>query len=419
VTGLLTGQGVRLFGVHLLTSEAQRAVLENLAAATSGRVAAASDARDLGATYGAVAADVVRQVRVTYRSEAAGPTPVSVMVGADQPASAPAVVDLPAAVVPPAPAPPPAVPAKAGAGALLLGGGTGFRAQALLCGLVLIRPRRSLLARQRGRVPAARQQLKARTGELVERTLERRGRRQALGARLEMAGIALRPGEYVVLVGGAATLALVTGLLLGGLFPGLLLAGAALVLARLLLRSRTTKRRTDLEKQLPDLLQQLISSLRAGYGVMQAIDAASREMADPMAGELHRLFTEVQLGRDLTESLRALSGRLAGQDFEWVVQAIEINREVGGELVEVLESVADTIRARDHLRRQVKTLSAQGRLSARILLAMPFVMAGLLSLMSPGYLTPLFSQAIGILVVGVLLMVIGWVWTRRLVRPRF
>ena len=420
VTQVLRDEHVRVFGVHLVTTEAQQAVLEDLAAATSGRFVAASSVADLGSAYAAVATDVVRQARVTYRSEAGGATPVSVLVGPDEVRSNELLLELPPLPVATPTAPVGPAPEAGDAGsALVVGGVCVFLGLVALWSFVLIRPRRSLLARRRRSSSAVRGQLKARAGEVVERTLERQGRRSALGARLEVAGVALRPGEYVVLVSGAVLLAFLTGAMLGGAVLGLALAATALVLAKVLLRSRTSKRQSELEKQLPDLLQQLISSLRAGYGVMQAIDAASKEMADPMAGELHRLFTEVQLGRELTESLRALADRLAGQDFEWVVQAIEINREVGGELVEVLESVAETIRARDHLRRQVKTLTAQGRLSARILLAMPFAMAALLSVLSPGYLTPLFTRGRFVVVAGAALMTTGWAWTRRLVRPQF
>lgn len=420
VTRLLTGAGVRLFGVHLLTTEAHRAVLDDLATATSGRVAGVTDPGALSATHAGIVDDVVRQVQVRYRSEAGGPTDVAVRLEPAGVASAPIVLDLPPLAAPsPAPAPP-APPAVARpVQALLLGGASMFGALLGAAWLVLVRPRRSLLAGARGTGAAGGERLKARVGEAVERTLERRGRRRALGARLEQAGVPLRPGEYVVVVAATATLSTAIGLLLGGIGLGLVLGSVAVLGSWLALRSKTGKRRTELEHQLPDLLQQLISSLRAGYGVMQAIDAAAHEMEEPMAGELRRLFTEVQLGRDLTESLRGLAARIDGEDFEWVVQAIEINREVGGELVEVLEAVASTIRARDHLRRQVKTLSAQGRLSARILLAMPFAMAALLSLLNPGYLAPLFGRGTFLLVIGAVLMSVGWVWTRRLVRPQF
>lgn len=256
---------------------------------------------------------------------------------------------------------------------------------------------------------------------MMERSLERRGRRQALGARLERAGVALRPGEYAVIVGGGAGAAFLFGMLLGGFVLGLLFGVFVYLAARLLLSSRTKKRRAALERQLPDFLQQVTSGLRAGYGVMQAIDAASREVDAPMSEELRRLVAEVQLGRDASDSLQAMAERIGGQDVEWVVQAVEINREVGGDLVEVLDAVAETIRARGHLRRQVKTLSAQGRLSARILIAMPFVMAAVLTLLSPGYLAPLVQESFGpfLLGMGLVLLTTGWLWLRSIVRPQF
>jgi tight adherence protein B len=140
-----------------------------------------------------------------------------------------------------------------------------------------------------------------------------------------------------------------------------------------------------------------------------------------MCDEIRRVVHEVQLGRPLPDSLQAMADRVGCDDFGWVVQAIEINAEVGGDLVEVLDAVASTIRARAHLRRQIRTLSAQGRLSARILLAMPFFMAGLLSLIHPGYLSPLIEASAGpfILGIGAALMIVGWLWLRRIVRLQF
>ena len=260
-----------------------------------------------------------------------------------------------------------------------------------------------------------------RVGASMERSLERRGRREVLGARLETAGIALRPGEYLVAAGGVAALGLICGLLMGGLLLGVLFAALVAAVAWLLLRMRTTKRRAVLERQLPDLLQQLTSTLRVGYGIMQALDLVARESEAPMSDELRRVVHEVQLGRALTDSLQLMADRVGGQDFGWVVQAIEINHEVGGDLVEVLDAVAETIRARARLRREIKTLSAQGRLSSRVLLAMPFLLAVLLSLLRPGWLSPFFTTRIGpvLLAVGALMMLTGWLWMRRIVRLQF
>lgn len=429
VTDKLVASRSRLFGVQLVTKEANRPVLDGLSAATKGRTVEASDAAALAATYHVIAGEALHQLRVTYRSSAHGATSLQVVIGGAPVADAmPGSIDLPAAptTVPQPVHPKARVEAPAAHGrdrtALALGGGAIFLALLLAAGGVLGRPRRSLLARERpSNRGAALHEVKQRAAAIMEHRLERKGRRDALGARLENAGLSLRPGEYVVAVSVAGAIGAVLGLMLAGVVLAVVFALIVVVVARALLTSRTNRRRTRLEKQLPDLLQQLTSSLRAGYGVMQAIDAVSRELDAPMSEELHRLVAEVQLGRELSDSMRAMAGRMGGRDFDWVVQAIEINREVGGDLVEVLEAVAETIRAREQLRRQVKTLSAQGRLSARILIAMPFVMAGVLSVMSPDYLAPFGQHAAGpvLLALGAVLLAVGWLWLRRIVRLEF
>lgn len=422
VTDRMVGEGIRLFGVRLLTDETNDIVLADLATATKGEVRQADDVTAVGASLDAVAGFAVAQLRVTYRSVRHGQTDGTILLddGAETRAAefavelppAPLVLRRPAAQEAPAPS----------SDLLVVGGASIFVALLLALRRVLARPRRSLLAANRGQVRRAKvERTKERLGAAFERTLERRGAQEAFGARLEQAGIALRPGEYLVTASVAATLACGIGTLLAGLPLGVVFAGVVAAAAHLYLGLKVSQRRSALERQLPDLLQQVTNSLRAGYGIMQSLDNAARESDAPMSDELRRVVTEVQLGRELTESLEGMSRRVAGQDFAWVVQAIEINREVGGELAGVLDAVNATIRARAHLRRQIKTLSAQGRLSARILLAMPFVMAGLLTLLNPGYLTPLFTEPAGpfLLVIGSVMMTVGWLWLRRIVRLQY
>jgi tight adherence protein B len=429
VTAKLVATRARLFGVQLVTPEANRPVLDALAAATKGQTTEASDASALAATYETVAGEAVRQIRVVYRSAAHGPTPVAVRIGAAT-AGEPATVALPAAppvttiTTLPRPVRDTTPSADSPSTAALGMGATCLFVALLLGGLALfVRPRRSLLAPERRRHtgPSAWADLKRRAGARLEAKLEQRGRRDALGARLENAGVALRPGEYLVVVAAVAAMLGFVGLVAGGVGVAVVFMAVAVLAARVVITSRTGRRRRTLDKQLPDVLQQLTSSLRAGYGIMQAIDAVSHEIGNPMREELRRLITEAQLGRELSESLHAMAGRIGGEDFSWVVQAIEINREVGGDLVEVLEAVAGTIRARAQLRRQVKTLSAQGRLSARILISMPFVMAGLLSLLNPHYLAPFADHSAGpvLIAIGGALLSVGWLWLRRIVRTEF
>jgi tight adherence protein B len=130
---------------------------------------------------------------------------------------------------------------------------------------------------------------------------------------------------------------------------------------------------------------------------------------------------EVRLGRDVGDTLRALGERVESEDFDFVVQAIDIHREVGGDLAEVLTNVAGTIRDRNRVRLQIKTLTAEGRISAGILLALPIVMFFLVQLINPTYLQELTGSSVGrvMLGIGIALMVIGGVWMRRLIRLVF
>jgi tight adherence protein B len=146
-----------------------------------------------------------------------------------------------------------------------------------------------------------------------------------------------------------------------------------------------------------------------------------REAESPTAEEFRRLTIETRLGRDFVESLSALADRVGSDDFQWVVQAIEIQREVGGDLAEVLDTVAGTIRDRTRIRRQVSALSAEGRMSAWVLMILPFGLAAVMAVTNPKYLGPLFHSGKGhvLLAVGAALLVAGGLWLRRIVKPVF
>jgi tight adherence protein B len=187
----------------------------------------------------------------------------------------------------------------------------------------------------------------------------------------------------------------------------------------LFLRKRRDRRRARFSEQLPDVLQLLAGNLRVGYGLLQSVDTAAKEAEAPASDELRRAIAEMRLGRDSIESLAAIGERLANEDFGWVVQAISINREVGGDLAEVLDSVAETVRARAHLARHVSALAAEGRMSAKVLLAMPIAIGAFTWLTNRSYVSLLFSSGLGLALVGVgvVLMVTGSLWLRRLIRP--
>jgi tight adherence protein B len=158
-------------------------------------------------------------------------------------------------------------------------------------------------------------------------------------------------------------------------------------------------------------------ALRAGFSLQQAIQAVAQDAKAPASEEFGRTVSEVRLGSPLGDALQALSDRLGIIDFEWTVLAIQIQREVGGNLAEILEIISETIRERERLRRQIKTLSAEGRLSAWVLGCLPFAMAILIKLQSPEYLQPLFQNTIGWIMIAIASVgiVIGALWMRNII----
>jgi tight adherence protein B len=146
------------------------------------------------------------------------------------------------------------------------------------------------------------------------------------------------------------------------------------------------------------------------------VDTVVHEAGDPIAGEFHRVLTEARLGRPLEEAFEAMAKRTRSVDFEWTVMAIKLQRQVGGNLAEVLATVSTTIRDRYSLKRQVRALSAEGRLSSLILSVLPLLIFVALFLLNPTFLAPLYSTAVGLAMMagaGVL-MIIGVFWLRKL-----
>jgi tight adherence protein B len=275
--------------------------------------------------------------------------------------------------------------------------------------------------RRRGSSGKPLQGLAAQASGIAERSLDRSGRRSVVETTLERAGVNMRPGEFLVLVASAAFGGLVLGGLFGGPVIGIVLAGAVVAAAPVILNTRVGRRRNKFEAQLVQTLPLMAGSLRAGFGIMQSLDAVARESESPTAEEFSRIVMESRLGRDLGDSMRALADRVGSDDFEFVVEAIDIQREVGGDLAEVLDNVAGTIRDRGQIRRQIQTLTAEGRFSAVILLALPIIMFLGLRALNPGYLDELTNSTIGKVMLGaaIALMTVGAIWIRRVVRLVF
>ena len=238
---------------------------------------------------------------------------------------------------------------------------------------------------------------------------------------LEEAGLRIRQADYILLLGCIAVTAGIIGFVLAG--PGLALLFVLLtpIGGMLFLNIMAGNRRAKFESQLGDTLQMLSGGLRAGHSLLRAVDAVSQESDAPTSEEFARLVNETRLGRDLKESMADSARRMRSEDFDWTAQAIEIHREVGGDLAEVLDHVGETIRERMQIKGQVKSLSAEGKLSAYILIALPVGIFLFLSFSNPGYLGVLYTSVLGWVMLGfaVVLLALGSFWLSRVVKIKF
>ncbi len=250
----------------------------------------------------------------------------------------------------------------------------------------------------------------------VEEALERHGKRADLATALSVADISMRPGEFVGIVGVIAVVAGLVGLLLGGPLVALVVAMVICLGVRSYVRRTKAKRQAAFADQLPDVLQLVTTALRSGYGLTQALDSVAEDAEEPARSEFAHVLVEARLGRDLSDSLRALAQRMDSKDLGWVVAAIDINRETGGNLSEILNTVSATIRERQSMARHVRTLTAEGRLSARILTALPILMVFWQWRANPANFNLLtYGAGLVALIIAGIFMVVGTVWVRRIV----
>ncbi|WP_040336806.1 type II secretion system F family protein [Candidatus Blastococcus massiliensis] len=256
---------------------------------------------------------------------------------------------------------------------------------------------------------------------VADRLLKRAGRQHLLEEALERAGITRRPAEVVVLTAAGAVVAAMVGVVLGGPLLAVLFALLAPLVAKVVVDRYRHRRQAAFVDQLDDTLHLLASSLRAGHSVLRAVDAVSHDAQAPTSEEFTRVVNETRVGRDINVALQEVADRTGSEDFAWVVQAIAIHREVGGNLAEVLDGVSTTIRERNQIRRHAESLSAEGRLSGVVLMVLPVAVFVLLSIVSPAYTAPLTGTGSGqlLLLLAASLMTVGGLWLRSTVKVRF
>jgi tight adherence protein B len=253
----------------------------------------------------------------------------------------------------------------------------------------------------------------------IEKWLLRLPRIHRLDRLLEQTGLRWSVAEYLML-----TFALVLGAVLGAtlLTKSVLLLFVVAVVAALLplgfaFRARHRRMRR-IEVQLPDALDLMARALRAGHAFPSALKMVGEEMSDPIASEFGTAFDEVNFGMSMQDALLNLSARVPSSELKYFVVAVLIQRTTGGNLAELLDDIAAIMRARQKLLGTIRVLSADGRLSAVILCVLPFVLAGAIFLLNPKFLAILWTDPAGTIAIAVaaVLMVIGIIWMREVIR---
>jgi tight adherence protein B len=234
----------------------------------------------------------------------------------------------------------------------------------------------------------------------------------------ERAGVARGTAELVVLALAAGVALVFFGAVTGSsaaLLVVLFLAGPAGLLVVLGVKARRRLRAFD--DQLPDLLERLAATLKAGHSFTQALQAVADDADPPARDEFSRVLAEARLGRPLENAFRDMSARIGSKEFDFVLTAVTIQQQVGGSLAGLLELVAQTVRQRHQFSRKLSALTATGRISAYVLVALPFAVALFLQVINPDYMNPLFGTATGrmLIMVALIMIACGAVALRRIV----
>lgn len=247
-----------------------------------------------------------------------------------------------------------------------------------------------------------------------------RGLEATISHRLEAAGLNLKAAEWLILHGAVTVTAGFVGLLLGSGNPLLVIVFLAFgaIGPWLYLGIKRDNRVKAFNSGLADTLQLMAGSLSAGLSLQQSLDTVVREGMDPIAGEFRRAIVEARIGVELEDALDGIATRMDSKDFTWVVMAIRTQRRVGGNLAELLLTVAGTLREREYLRRHVRALSAEGRLSCWILGGLPPVFMLYLTVTKPSYMHPMFHTSLGwTMVAGIaILLTVGIFWMSKVVK---
>jgi len=252
---------------------------------------------------------------------------------------------------------------------------------------------------------------------VVDRAVAGRGFAANLSTQLARANLKWTVGEFLVLT---LLVSLSLGLAAFAIkryifIPVGVIAG--LFIPRIYLGSRKTKRLKEFNDLLGDSLNLMVNSLRAGYSTMQALEVISNEMPAPISEEYGRVVLELQLGVSFDAAMANLLRRMPSPDLDLVITAMSVQREVGGNLAEVLDAISFTIRERVRIKGEIKVLTSQGRATGLLITFLPVVLTGVISMINPEFMAPLFNDPCGWMMLGVsvVLIVVGYIVINKIV----
>ncbi|TQJ51674.1 type II secretion system F family protein [Phycicoccus sp. SLBN-51] len=457
-TASLKKNSVRAEVIGFRTGDSDNAVLRGFAAAGGGSVAAAGNAEAVKAAFEAAAKVLDSQVSFSFKPDASLRSQQAVAVTGlvnKKPFKVETLADFGAAPVPTTPvpsesatvsaddavaaaAPPPATSSGLPPQLLMALVATGLGL--LVLGVALAAP--LFGSNRKKRVEGIEQYVRgghtvtpdkssavsptALSNSLVslgDKVMEGRGSTSKTMKLIEQADLPLRAGEWWVIRIISVVIAVAASMLFFGGGVGMTLfamvAGVVVgyLLPAIVLRFLARRRCKKFESQLPDVLTLVASSLSTGFSLLQALDAVSKDAAEPAAKEFSRALAETRIGADISEALERMSDRMGSTNMRWAVMAIQIQRTVGGNLAETLRTTVGTLRERESLKRHVQALSAEGKLSAYILIALPIGIFFYTMKTNHDYIQLLWTRPLGLMMLGagIISLGIGIVWMRKVV----
>ena len=409
-------------------ARADREPLTALTNATGGRVFTAADVASLNATYRALGRELARTWQLSYLTNTAPGDSVVLTVRAGA-ASSTATL---------------AVPAERNSGlgsipASIIHSPLTAAFVVLLTAVLLAAAGASGIRRRRGseisrlldaHVKRRDQRDDKSTGsgrfaaliEWTERSLEELPGSQRLARAVERSGLKLQIGQVPYLAGGASFFLGIVATIMGAgpaLALLLMLAGLASPFAAFRIAAR--RRSKAFDKQLPDVLSTIASTLRAGHGLRMSLRAVADDGSPPASEEFTRVLGEERLGRPLDQAIAAMCERIESPDLDYVATAINVQSQAGGSLATLFDTLSDTVRERQRHARKVRALTSMGRMSATILICLPIGLTGLMTLISPRYMAPLFTKSAGHVLIGLCLasMTLGALFLKKIVNVRY